>query len=94
MEEFVTGTRDQRGVTRESRSGKDVSSGRLLAGFFHLEANTNNGHQDRFLLGTNEVAPKDQQEYLRIYEMYAPLLALLTPDASKRLRLKNYERLL
>jgi Amidohydrolase len=58
-----------------------------------VAANLINRHPDRFLFGTDEVAPKDQQEYLRIYEMYAPLFALLTPDASERLRLKNYERL-
>ena len=58
-----------------------------------VAANLINRHPDRFLFGTDEVAPKDQQEYLRIYEMYAPLFALLTPGASERLRLKNYERL-
>jgi hypothetical protein len=56
-------------------------------------ANLINRHPDRFLFGTDEVAPKDQHGYLRIYEMYTPLFALLAPDASERLRLKNYERL-
>ncbi len=56
-------------------------------------ANLINRHPDRFLFGTDEVAPKDQQGYLKIYEIYSPLFALLTSDASERLRLKNYERL-
>jgi hypothetical protein len=58
-----------------------------------LTANLINRHPDRFLFGTDEVAPKDQQKYLKSYEMYKPLFALLTPDASERLRLKNYDRL-
>ena len=52
-----------------------------------------NHHPNRFLFGTDEVAPQDQAKYLRIYEMYAPLFALLNRDASEKLRLKNYERL-
>jgi amidohydrolase family protein len=58
-----------------------------------LTANLINRHPDRFLFGTDEVAPPDQQKYLKTYEMYKPLFALLTPDASERLRLRNYERL-
>jgi hypothetical protein len=58
-----------------------------------LTANLINRHPDRFLFGTDEVAPPNQQKYLRVYETYKPLFALLTPDASERLRLKNYERL-
>ena len=58
-----------------------------------LTANLINRHPDRFLFGTDEVAPPDQQKYLRVYETYKPLFALLTPDASQKLRLGNYERL-
>jgi len=58
-----------------------------------LTANLINRHPDRFLFGTDEVAPQDQQKYLKTYEMYKPLFALLTSDASERLRLTNYERL-
>jgi hypothetical protein len=58
-----------------------------------LTANLINRHPDRFLFGTDEVAPQDQQKYLKIYETYKPLFALLTPDASEKLRLRNYERL-
>ena len=52
-----------------------------------------NRHPDRFLFGTDEVAPTDQEKYLKVYDMYAPLFAKLTPDASEKLRKGNYERL-
>src|SRR5262245_46195114 len=48
---------------------------------------------DRFLFGTDEVAPKDQQKYLKVYDMYAPLLARLKPDVRDKLLKGNYERL-
>jgi hypothetical protein len=52
-----------------------------------------NRHPDRFLFGTDEVAPKDQKGYLAVYDTYAPLFAALTPEASEKLRKGNYERL-
>jgi predicted TIM-barrel fold metal-dependent hydrolase len=52
-----------------------------------------NRHPDRFLFGTDEVAPKEQAAYLKVYDLYAPLFAKLTPEASERLRKANYERL-
>jgi len=52
-----------------------------------------NAHPDRFLFGTDEVAPKDQASYLRIYDIYAPLFAQLTPEAKEKLLKGNYERL-
>jgi hypothetical protein len=52
-----------------------------------------NRHPDRFLFGTDEVAPTEQAKYLKVYDMYAPLFAKLTPDASLKLRKGNYERL-
>ena len=52
-----------------------------------------NRYPDRFLFGTDEVAPPDQQSYLKVYEMYAPLWKLLTPQASEKVRLSNYQRL-
>jgi predicted TIM-barrel fold metal-dependent hydrolase len=58
-----------------------------------VAANLINRHPNRFLFGTDEVAPQDQKKYLRIYEIYAPLFALLSQDASEKLRLTNYERL-
>jgi predicted TIM-barrel fold metal-dependent hydrolase len=52
-----------------------------------------NRHPDRFLFGTDEVAPSEQAKYLKVYDMYAPLFAKLTPEASEQLRKGNYERL-
>jgi hypothetical protein len=52
-----------------------------------------NRHPDRFLFGTDEVAPTDQARYLAVYDTYTPLFARLTPDASEMVRKKNYERL-
>ncbi len=52
-----------------------------------------NKFPDRFLFGTDEVAPPDQKKYLKVYDMYAPLLALLTPEAKQKLLKGNYERI-
>jgi predicted TIM-barrel fold metal-dependent hydrolase len=52
-----------------------------------------NNHPDRFIMGTDEVAPQDQASYLKIMDMYKPLLEKLTPDAKQKLLRGNYERL-
>jgi len=52
-----------------------------------------NRYPDRFLFGTDEVAPKDQAGYLKVYGIYAPLLAMLIPEAREKLLKGNYERL-
>jgi predicted TIM-barrel fold metal-dependent hydrolase len=52
-----------------------------------------NRHPDRFLFGTDEVAPTEQAKYLKVYDMYQPLFAKLTPEASEKLRKGNYARL-
>jgi predicted TIM-barrel fold metal-dependent hydrolase len=52
-----------------------------------------NRHPDRFIFGTDEVAPREQGSYLKVYGMYAPLFAKLTPEASEKVRKGNYERL-
>jgi predicted TIM-barrel fold metal-dependent hydrolase len=52
-----------------------------------------NKFPNRFLMGTDEVAPADQKSYLKIMDMYAPLLAKLTPEAKEKLLKGNYERL-
>ena len=52
-----------------------------------------NRHPDRFLFGTDEVAPSDQDGYLRVYRLYQPLFAQLTPSASEQVRKGNYLRL-
>jgi predicted TIM-barrel fold metal-dependent hydrolase len=52
-----------------------------------------NRYPDRFLFGTDNVAPADQATQLRVYEMWAPIWALLTPEASSKIRKSNYERI-
>jgi len=52
-----------------------------------------NRHPDRFLFGTDEVAPPDQEKYLKVYNQYEPLWRLLTPEASEKVRKGNYERI-
>ena len=52
-----------------------------------------NRYPDRFLFGTDEVAPADQTTYLKVYRQYAPLFAQLTPEARENVRTRNYERL-
>ena len=52
-----------------------------------------NAYPDRFLFGTDEVAPPNQEKYLKVYDMYAPLFTALTPEASQKLRMGNFERL-
>src|SRR5678809_636474 len=52
-----------------------------------------NKHPDRFLFGTDEVAPSDQEKYLRVYNQYGPFWKLLTTEASEKVRKKNYERI-
>jgi predicted TIM-barrel fold metal-dependent hydrolase len=52
-----------------------------------------NKYPDRFIMGTDEVAPQDQASYLKIMDMYKPLLDKLTPEAKQKLLKGNYERL-
>jgi hypothetical protein len=52
-----------------------------------------NRFPDRFLFGTDNVAPKDQESHFAVFEMYAPLWEKLTPEASDMIRKGNYERL-
>jgi len=52
-----------------------------------------NRYPDRFLFGTDEVAPADQDKYLKVYNQYEPFWKLLTPEASEKVRKKNYERI-
>jgi hypothetical protein len=52
-----------------------------------------NRHPDRFLFGTDEVGPTEQSKYFKVYDIYAPLLAQLTPEARQKLLKGNHERL-
>jgi hypothetical protein len=52
-----------------------------------------NKHSDRFIFGSDVVAPADAQAQIKVFDMYAPLWNALTPEASRKVRLGNYERL-
>ena len=58
-----------------------------------ITADLINRYPDRFLFGTDEVAPPNQEKYLRVYYLYEPLWKSLSPEASKKVRKDNYERL-
>jgi predicted TIM-barrel fold metal-dependent hydrolase len=53
-----------------------------------------NRYPDRFLFGTDEVAPETQEKYLRVFNQYQPFWKLLTPEASQKVRKGNYARIL
>jgi predicted TIM-barrel fold metal-dependent hydrolase len=50
-------------------------------------------HPDRFLFGTDTVAPSGPEPYYRVFELWAPVWQRLTPAASRKIRLDNYERI-
>jgi hypothetical protein len=58
-----------------------------------IAADLMNRYPDRFLFGTDEVAPPDQQTYFRVYNQYTPLWGLLDRQTSEKVRKENYERL-
>lgn len=58
-----------------------------------VAANLINKYPDRFLFGTDVVAPRKPEQYFGVYEMYAPLWARLTPDAREKVLKGNYVRL-
>jgi len=52
-----------------------------------------NRYPDRFLFGTDVVAPRTPEQYFGVYEMYRPLWVKLTPDAREKVLKGNYVRL-
>ncbi len=52
-----------------------------------------NRYPDRFLFGSDVVAPRTPPSTTRCSTMYRPLWDLLTPEASEKVRKGNYERL-
>lgn len=50
-------------------------------------------YPDRFLFGTDEVAPKTESEYLKVFQIYAPLWNSLSPQTSEKVRKANYVRI-
>jgi len=52
-----------------------------------------NRYPERFIFGTDEVAPSSQEQYFKVYRQYEPLWKLLTPEASEKVRKGNYLRI-
>jgi hypothetical protein len=52
-----------------------------------------NKFPDRFLFGTDNVAPTSQDKDLEVYRIYEPLWKLLNPEAREKILKKNYEML-
>ena len=52
-----------------------------------------NKYPDRFLFGTDTVAPASPAPYFAVFDMWAPVWKQLTPDTSLKVRKGNYERL-
>ena len=52
-----------------------------------------NQYPDRFLFGTDTVAPASSAQYYAVYELWAPAWKQLTPEASEKIRRGNYQRL-
>jgi len=52
-----------------------------------------NKYPDRFLFGTDTVAPSGPAPYYAVFDIWAPIWSLLTPDASLKVRKGNYERI-
>jgi hypothetical protein len=50
-------------------------------------------YPDRFLFGTDEVAPDSQEKYLRVYRQYDPLWKVLSKETAEKIKMKNYEKL-
>jgi len=52
-----------------------------------------NKYPDRFLFGTDTVAPAGPGPYFAVFDIWAPVWRLLTPEASLKVRKGNYERI-
>jgi hypothetical protein len=52
-----------------------------------------NRYPDRFLFGTDTVAPAGPEPYYAVFDMWAPVFQALTPEASLKVRKGNYQRL-
>jgi hypothetical protein len=52
-----------------------------------------NRYPDRFLFGTDTVAPAGPDPYFAVFDMWKPIWEQLTKDASFKVRKGNYERL-
>jgi hypothetical protein len=52
-----------------------------------------NRYPDRFLFGTDVVAPRSPEQYFGVYDLYRPLWAKLTPQTREKVLKTNYLRL-
>ena len=52
-----------------------------------------NRYPDRFLFGTDTVAPATPEPYYAVFAMWAPVWKQLTPEASLKVRKGNYQRI-
>jgi predicted TIM-barrel fold metal-dependent hydrolase len=52
-----------------------------------------NRYPDRFLFGTDVVAPTSANAMMSVYEAYAPVWEALTPEALEKVLKGNYETL-
>jgi hypothetical protein len=52
-----------------------------------------NKYPDRFLFGTDTVAPAGAGPYFAVFDTWTPVWRLLTPEASLMVRKQNYERI-
>jgi Amidohydrolase len=48
---------------------------------------------DRFLFGTDTVAPAGAAQYYRVYDLWQPVWRLLAPETAIKVRRANYERI-
>jgi hypothetical protein len=58
-----------------------------------ITADLTNSFPDRFLFGSDEVAPTAQEKYLKVFYQYGPWWDLLSKDAVQKVRKGNYERI-
>ena len=72
-----------------SETAKYLSTNEVVAGV----AEVIRRHPDRFLFGSDEVGPTNQQDYLRVLRQYERLWALLPPDVLDKVRKRNHERI-
>jgi predicted TIM-barrel fold metal-dependent hydrolase len=52
-----------------------------------------NHYPNRFLFGTDTVAPRDEKAYFAVYHLWDPVWSRLTPEAREKVTKGNYRRL-
>jgi hypothetical protein len=52
-----------------------------------------NKYPDRFLFGTDTVAPSGPKPYFAVFDLWAPVWKGLTPETSRSIRTDNYQRI-